>query len=82
MIIPCKTVSITRINFSDRKKSYHLQNIYHPKHAYIHVFMADTGEKTTSCERPVCARVISPQIDEGAARDIVRKWICSDKTPF
>jgi hypothetical protein len=26
--------------------------------------------------------VISPQIDEGAARDIVRKWICSDKTPF
>jgi hypothetical protein len=82
MIIPCKTALITHIHFPNVRKTYHLQNIYHPKHAYIHVFMADAREETTSCERPICSRVVSPRIDEETARDIVHKWICSDKIPF
>jgi hypothetical protein len=82
MISPCKTAPIIHIHFPNVRKTYHLQNIYHPKHAYIHIFMADAREETTSCERPVCSRVNPPQIDERTARDIAHKWICSDKIPF
>lgn len=44
--------------------------------------MADAREGTTSQERPVCSRVIPPQIDEETACRIVRKWLGSDQIPF
>ncbi len=44
--------------------------------------MADAREGTISYERPVCSRVIPPQIDEETARGIVRKWLGSDQIPF
>jgi hypothetical protein len=44
--------------------------------------MPDAQEWTTSHKRPVCSRVILPQIDGETARGIVHKWLSSDQIPF
>ena len=72
----------SRTQLERTEKMRHLQNIYLPKHAYIHVSMADAQEGTPSYGQPVCSKVIPPQIDEETARSIVRKWFGSDHFPF
>jgi hypothetical protein len=56
-------------------------SIFQNAHIFI-LSIPDAREWTTPHKRPVCSRVILPQIDEETACDIVNKWLGSDQISF